>query len=78
MKITIEPTAAIIELEGPNGGRVEARVWEGTTDKGTPVTLYVTRVQVDLKHDQAEFSSVLQTKRMPQAFGAVIPLRFVL
>lgn len=38
VKITIEPTTQIIDVG------CEARVWEGTTEDGTRVVLWITRV----------------------------------
>jgi hypothetical protein len=50
MTINITPTATIVCVNG-----AECRIWTGTTDRGVPVTLYVTRLQVDIDRDQSEF-----------------------
>jgi len=50
MKITITPSAEFVELNG-----APCRIWTGKTHRGIPVTLYVTRVQVDRDLDQDEF-----------------------
>lgn len=42
MKLTIEPTKQVIELNGH-----QARVWEGTDERGTRVYLFVSRVAVN-------------------------------
>lgn len=41
MKITIESTTKVVEVNG-----VPARIWEGATDIGIPVYCYVTRICV--------------------------------
>lgn len=42
MKLTIEPTDKIVHVNG-----VEARVWEGQTESGAKVHLFITRIGVD-------------------------------
>lgn len=46
MKLTIEPTKSIETIEG-----VPCRRWEGVTDKGTPVHVWV-RMLSPQTHDQ--------------------------
>lgn len=40
MKITLAPTQLVVSLVASDG--VSARVWQGTTDQGTPVHAYIT------------------------------------
>jgi len=61
MRVTITPTASIVQLNDS-----PCRVWTGTTERGIPVTLYVTRVQVDLDRDQSEFLAELTETEPPK------------
>lgn len=82
MRISIEPTSKIVELETPSGGRMPARIWEGTTDRGTPVHCFITRIAptiVDPPDNVVrEFTSSLGETRPPSAAVQAISLRFVL
>lgn len=73
MKITIESTTKIVELDG-----VPARVWEGRTESGIAVICYVTRVQVDKSADCSQFERELQEQRAPSPEARAIPTRLVL
>ena len=85
MKITIENTSKVVELNG-----VPARIWEGTTDTGIPVHCYVTRIAVAKDADLTQFERELYgcnppswfswwcTMRPPSAAVKEIPLRMVL
>lgn len=73
MKITIESTSKIVELNG-----VPARVWEGKTESGIPVHCYVTRIAVERDQDGSEFERELQEHRAPSAAIEAIPLRMIL
>jgi pyrimidine operon attenuation protein/uracil phosphoribosyltransferase len=53
--ITIEPTTAIVSLDG-----VEARIWEGVTDAGVPVVLAVAYVGCDA---DASIPDLVEVKR---------------
>jgi len=55
MKITMESTSQLTEING-----VPARVWEGKTERGVPVTCFITRVAVQADQDQAEFERELR------------------
>lgn len=58
MKITIVPSSEIILLP-PQA--TAARLWEGTTDKGTRVLVYVAAVAVpDLTCDDAEMAELVE------------------
>ena len=79
MKIMLEPTNKIVMLVTDKGD-VPARIWEGTTDDGTLVFAYVTRVAAKMgEHDEALFKRVLSECRNPiQAGPEMIPMRLIL
>jgi len=70
MKITIESTDQLTHLDG-----VPVRVWEGTTEGGTPCKVFVHRIAVDQDEDQVAFEAELQEQLPP---GRVVDLRQVL
>lgn len=86
MKITIEPTTKVIELKADGSPAlsdgIKARVWEGTTDKGVPVVVLVTRItpNVDPSDDSAheDFRAALKSVRAPSVEVQAWPLRLVL
>jgi hypothetical protein len=73
MKITIESTSKIVEING-----VPARVWEGQTDSGIPVYCYVTRIVAPKNENLAQFERELLEQRQPSVAAQAIPLRLVL
>lgn len=73
MKITIEPTLKIVELNG-----VPARVWEGVTERGVPCHLFVTRIGVAKDQNAEEFERELEEQRPPSVEIQAIPLRMIL
>ncbi len=73
MKITIESTTKIVEIDG-----VPARVWEGQTESGIPVYCLVARISVHGDQDCAQFEKELEEKRAPSAVVQAIPLRMIL
>lgn len=72
MKITIENTSRIVEVNG-----VPCRQWEGTTASGIPVQCLITRIAVHNNYDQAQFEAELQQQKAPTVPEA-FPLRMVL
>lgn len=81
MKITLEPTTRLVELQIEGGGRVPARIWEGTDQHGTPVHCYITRIAVaeDAPAEVHErFKRELTEQRAPSAAAQGIPLRLIL
>lgn len=83
MKITIESTTKLIELQTPSG-TVPARVWEGTTERGAPVFCFVTRIALAIPADQvsedtaAEFNRDLIEQRAPSPAVRAFDMRYVL
>lgn len=76
MKITIESTDKVVELNG-----IQTRVWEGKTENGVPMHCYIARVAVaeGLRgEDYAEFEKDLRETRKPTADIAAIPARMIL
>lgn len=89
MKITIESTSKIVEVEflGDRGERhlIEARIWQGETDSGIPVQCFVTRIapEIDRSHPRideltAEFERELLETVDPRPSVRAIPLRLMI
>lgn len=87
MKITIESTSRICQLQveaGKHALVMPARIWEGKTERGTPVHCYVVRIcptieTKDLKPGQIEeFERDLRECAAPSPMAATIPLRMIL
>lgn len=79
MKITIESTDAVVDLNGKLGTML-ARIWEGATETGIPVVCFVTRISPQT-HDEAaneRFAAELTETKKPtyEPFSRGIPLRF--
>ena len=61
MKITIESTSKIVELND-----VPARIWEGETESGIKVHCFITRIAHDKNEERAdEFRTELQKQKPP-------------
>jgi len=73
MKIEIESTETIIELDG-----VPARVWEGHTKSGIKVHCFVTRISPQTNENIEQFEEELKEQRAPSADVIAYPLRMVL
>jgi hypothetical protein len=78
MRISLESTTKMVELETCSGCRVAARIWEGKTASGIPVHAYITRIAVLESQDQHEFERELKAHRAPSAAIDAIPLRLIL
>ena len=70
MKIELESTTGMTELNG-----VPARIWEGKTDKGIPVTAFITRIAVQKDEDALQFEKELQEHKVP---ATTWPLKMIL
>lgn len=77
MKITIESTTKIVELQTPTG-IVPARIWEGTTESGIPVHCYVARIAVQKDQDCTQFERELQEHKPPTPAIQAISLRMII
>lgn len=74
MKITVESTDLMVTLNG-----VPARIWQGETDSGMPVHVFVTRVAVDKDEDLSQFERELQRTAAPRAdIAHAYPMRMLL
>jgi hypothetical protein len=73
MRITVESTTKKVQLNG-----VPARIWEGTTDSGIPVHVYITRVAVEEGQHQEQFERELDQHRAPSPAVQAISLKLVL
>jgi hypothetical protein len=62
MRVTLDSTDTIVELDTPTG-RVPARLWEGTTANGIACHAFVTRIAVNKDNDATEFERELQEQR---------------
>ena len=85
MKIMLESTTKIVDLELVDGTRVPARVWQGKTASGIPVHAFITRIapeipKTDPRIDEltAEFERELERCADPRASVSAIPLHLVL
>jgi len=81
MKINIESTSKVIHFV-IDGVSVPARIWEGTTERGTPVVCFVTRISPTIPNPpadiQKEFERDLKETRVPSAFVRAYPLSLIL
>jgi hypothetical protein len=73
MKVTIESTSKLVEVNG-----VPARIWEGKTESGIAVHCYITRVAVEPGENEAQFKAELMECRAPSEAIEAIPLRLIL
>ncbi len=73
MRITIESTSQIVDLNG-----VPARIWEGHTETGIPVHAFLTRIAVAQEADEAQFQRELTECRAPSREVRPYPGRMVL
>jgi hypothetical protein len=73
MKITIESTTQIVEVNG-----VSARVWEGKTEAGITVQALITRIAVLATEDVTQFTKELEEQKAPTAVALAFPLRMIL
>lgn len=82
MRITIEPTSKIVDIQTSSGAWVPARIWEGKTERGTPVHCFITRICPTVPNPAApiveEFQAALIETKPPSPAVDAIPLRFVL
>lgn len=62
MKITVESTTKIVQLNG-----VEARVWEGSTESGIPIHVFITRIASHLDNDNSQFEQELKECKIPSS-----------
>ena len=73
MKVTLESTEKFVTLNG-----VPARIWEGTTEHGTKVQAFITRIGHPEGEDGSEFERDLSSASTPRPEPSVILSRFIL
>ena len=73
MKITIESTTKIVQLDG-----VPCRVWEGQGANGIPVIAFIPRIATPDLQRARDFAVDLQDCRAPLPVGAAISSELVL
>lgn len=73
MKMTIHSTPEIVDING-----IPARVWEGESERGTPVIVLVTRIAVRQdagEQAHQEFTAELQEHTPPSVEAQAWPTR---
>ncbi len=70
MKATMEPTSEIVTVDG-----VQARVWNGVTEKGIRFTALVYRIAVHKDDDSLEFDRELQEQPAPRSANRAFDAR---
>jgi hypothetical protein len=73
MKIAIENTSKIVSFNG-----IDCRVWEGDTEGGVPVIVFIPRIAVRNDLDTSQFEAELRETRAPSPDAEAWPLRMVL
>ena len=72
MKLTIEPTARMLSIEGH-----PVRVWSGTDENGTPVEVFVRAVQPQT-HDVERLAAFeRELKELPPLRASAVDFRFI-
>ena len=71
--VTASPTSKIVHLNG-----IPARIWEGTTEGGLKVHLFITRVSCGMDADSSELVQALRETAVPSAEVQAYPARLVL
>jgi hypothetical protein len=73
MKITIESTTKLVEING-----LPARVWEGQTESGVALTCFINLIEVRDDQDLSQFNRELTEQRAPSAAVKSLPLKMIL
>ncbi len=79
MTVTLVSTDKIVTLETADG-KVPARIWEGTTERGIRCHAFVTRIMVHKDLDASQFEAELSEQHAPLSpeLRGVYPTRLVL
>lgn len=79
MVLHIESTDKIVQVQNDaQDPGVPARLWEGVTDSGIPVHVFITRIAVRNGEDHSQFERELYECRKPSPDVQRIPLRLIL
>jgi hypothetical protein len=73
MKITIESTTQIVEVNG-----IPARIWDGETESGIKVCCLITRIAAHQDADLIQFDAELKEQCPPFREFDAFPLRMIL
>jgi hypothetical protein len=77
MRITLESTSRLVGLV-VDGAAIPARLWEGHTDRGTPVICWITRIAPAQPEHVERFEAELDPGRTPSPHAQATPARLVL
>jgi hypothetical protein len=77
MKLTLQSTTKVVELEVAGGGIMPARTWEGVTESGIKVHCFIARVAVREGENMEQFDTELRQCKTPTPAVAAIPLRLI-
>jgi hypothetical protein len=72
MKITVESTTKIVELNG-----LQCRVWEGETDKGVKLHAFIPVVAAHEGQDLSQFDKDLREQQPPSTDVESYPQRMM-
>lgn len=64
MKVTLEPTSKIVDVNG-----VRCRIWQGHTERGVPIHAHIALVGVARDQDASELDAALREVSAPRAEG---------
>jgi hypothetical protein len=79
MKITIESTSRVVEIEPAEGGpEIRCRVWEGHTESGIAVQALIPRIAASQTDDLRQFEAELQETKAPSPGVQMFPMRMIL
>ena len=83
MKLTLESTSKVVSISQRTSSAMEssiqARVWEGTTERGVRVIALIPRLAVKNGQDVSQFEEELQEQKPPSVEAQeAFPLRMVL
>lgn len=74
MKITLESTKhTVLVFDEHNELAITARIWIGTTEDGVPIQALITRVAVEVTHDQRAFERDLHATSAPAPAHPAFP-----
>lgn len=73
MRIQIESTQRVVTVNG-----IEARIWEGHTESGIPVIVFIPRIAVSADQDCSQFEAELKECVPPSSDAREFPLRMIL
>lgn len=73
MKLILEPTSKIIEIDG-----VPCRVWQGHSESGVPCHAHIALIAVNRDADAEDFNRELREVAAPRADVGDLPARMTL